>query len=182
MFKIMYCLKYWLNRNLSYFIFYMICISNMIWYVFSIIKDAFIIIADCYCLNNQLYEIMFKYSISIARNSWPEPKWRYHIYILFALILHRALLKCILMRIAAQYSCQICIPEIEYYQKVSSHAQVWPQGAEKQLRKVNVVGGGGCTRQRPALAPSLTEQSRTELQEQSLSIYIRKIWRMVSPI
>ena len=38
---------------------------------------------------------------------------------------------------------QICIPEIEYYQKVSSHAQIRPQGAEKQLRKVNVVGGGG---------------------------------------
>ena len=33
--------------------------------------------------------------------------------------------------------------EIEYYQKVSSHAQIWPQGAEKQLSKVNVVGGGG---------------------------------------
>ena len=24
-----------------------------------------------------------------------------------------------------------------------SHAQIWPQGACKQLRKVNVVGGGG---------------------------------------
>ena len=34
------------------------------------------------------------------------------------------------------------IPEIEYYQKVYSHAQIGPQGAEKQLRKVNVVGGG----------------------------------------
>ena len=38
---------------------------------------------------------------------------------------------------------QIKIPEIEYYQIVSSHAQIWPQGAEKQLSKVNVVGGGG---------------------------------------
>ena len=28
------------------------------------------------------------------------------------------------------------------YQKVASHAQIGPQGAEKQLRKVNVVGGG----------------------------------------
>ena len=35
---------------------------------------------------------------------------------------------------------QIQIPEIEYYQKVSSHAQIRPQGAEKQLRKVNVGG------------------------------------------
>ena len=34
---------------------------------------------------------------------------------------------------------QIKIPEIEYYQIVSSHAQIWPQGAEKQLSKVNVV-------------------------------------------
>ena len=38
---------------------------------------------------------------------------------------------------------QIWIPEIEYYQIVSSHAQIRPQGAEKQLRKVNVGGGGG---------------------------------------
>ena len=35
------------------------------------------------------------------------------------------------------------IAEIEYYQIVSSHAQIWPQGAEKQLSKVNVGGGGG---------------------------------------
>ena len=36
----------------------------------------------------------------------------------------------------------ICVSsEIEYYQKVSSHAQIWPQGAEKLLSKVNVVGG-----------------------------------------
>ena len=41
------------------------------------------------------------------------------------------------MRIAA-FCCarQIWIPEIEYYQ----NAQIGPQGAEKQLRKV-VVGG-----------------------------------------
>ena len=44
---------------------------------------------------------------------------------------------------------QIWIPEIEYYQKLASHAQIGPQGAEKQLRKVNV--GGGCTGQRPIL-------------------------------
>ena len=48
------------------------------------------------------------------------------------------------MRIAA-FCCahgpQIWIPETEYYQKVASHAQIRPQGAEKQLRKVNVVGG-----------------------------------------
>ena len=31
--------------------------------------------------------------------------------------------------------------EIEYYQKVSSHAQIWQKGAEKQLRKVRVVDG-----------------------------------------
>ena len=34
------------------------------------------------------------------------------------------------------------IPEIEYYQKVSSHALISPQGAEKQLTKVNMGGGG----------------------------------------
>ena len=54
-------------------------------------------------------------------------------------------LKWVLARIAA-FCCarrpQIWIPETEYYQKVSSHAQIGPQGAEKQLRKV-VVGGGG---------------------------------------
>ena len=33
----------------------------------------------------------------------------------------------------------IWIPEIEYYQKVSSHAQIWPKGAEKQLIKIRVV-------------------------------------------
>ena len=43
---------------------------------------------------------------------------------------------------------QIWIPEIEYYQKMSSHAQIGSQGAEKQQSKVNVgggwvVGGGG---------------------------------------
>ena len=31
---------------------------------------------------------------------------------------------------------QIKIPETEYYQKMSSHAQIRPQGAEKQFRKV----------------------------------------------
>ena len=34
---------------------------------------------------------------------------------------------------------QIWIPEIEYYQKMFSHAQIGPQGAEKQQSKVNVV-------------------------------------------
>ena len=34
---------------------------------------------------------------------------------------------------------QIKIPDVEYYQKVSSDAQIWPQGAEKQQSKVNVV-------------------------------------------
>ena len=38
---------------------------------------------------------------------------------------------------------QIEIPEIEYYHKnVLTHAQIRPQGAEKQLRKVKVGGGG----------------------------------------
>ena len=52
-------------------------------------------------------------------------------------------LKRVLVRIAALCCArrpQIWIPETEYYQKVSSHAQIGPQGAEKQLRKV-VVGG-----------------------------------------
>ena len=46
---------------------------------------------------------------------------------------------------ASQY--QIWISEIEYYQKVSSHAQ----GAEKQLRKVVLGGDGGgwCREQKP---------------------------------
>ena len=43
----------------------------------------------------------------------------------------------VIVRISA-YFCeslsQIWIPEIEYYQKVSSHAQIGPQGAEKQQR------------------------------------------------
>ena len=47
--------------------------------------------------------------------------------------------------------CKIWIPEIEYYQIVSSHAQIWPQGAQKQLSKVNVVVGGGCRGQTPTL-------------------------------
>ena len=34
---------------------------------------------------------------------------------------------------------QIWIPEIECYQKMFSHAQIGPQGAEKQQSKVNVV-------------------------------------------
>ena len=33
--------------------------------------------------------------------------------------------------------------EIKSYQKMFSHAQIGPQGAEKQQSKVNVVGGGG---------------------------------------
>ena len=32
--------------------------------------------------------------------------------------------------------------EIEYYEKMSSHAQIGPQGAEKQLSWVYVGGGG----------------------------------------
>ena len=43
-------------------------------------------------------------------------------------------LKWVLVRIAA-FCCaqqpQIWIPEIEYYQKMASHAQIGPQGAEK---------------------------------------------------
>ena len=38
----------------------------------------------------------------------------------------------------AKFFCEsrshIRIPKIEYYQKVSSHAQIGPQGAEKQQR------------------------------------------------
>ena len=33
---------------------------------------------------------------------------------------------------------QIWIAEVEYYQKLSSHTQIGPQGAEKQLGKVGV--------------------------------------------
>ena len=46
----------------------------------------------------------------------------------------KCFLKWVLVRIAA-FCCarwpQIWIPEIEYYQKVVSHAQIWPQGAKK---------------------------------------------------
>ena len=38
---------------------------------------------------------------------------------------------------------QIKTPETEYYQKMSSHAQIGPRGAGKQRSKVNVGGGGG---------------------------------------
>ena len=33
---------------------------------------------------------------------------------------------------------QIWIPETEYYQKVSSHAQIRPQGGKEEQSKVNV--------------------------------------------
>ena len=58
----------------------------------------------------------------------------------------KCVLKWVLVHIAL-FCCanlpHIWIPETEYYQRVSSHAQIGPQGAEKQLRKVNVVVGGG---------------------------------------
>ena len=55
---------------------------------------------------------------------------------------------------------------------MSSHAQILPQGAEKQLSKVNVVVGGGCTGQRPIL---LLLRAKIEIEielraSQSLSI------------
>ena len=62
---------------------------------------------------------------------------------------------CVLPRKIHVHRPQIKIPEIEFYQIVSSHAQISPQGAEKQLSKVRVVGGGGgggCTGQTPILA------------------------------
>ena len=48
--------------------------------------------------------------------------------------------------------------------KVSSHAQIWPQGAEKQIRKVRVGGGGGWvhrskTKTAPAPRWARSEQS-----------------------
>ena len=69
---------------------------------------------------------------------------------------------------------KICIPKIEYYQKVSSHALIWPrpQGAEKQLSKVRLVGwwvaGGRCT------AFTLAEQSRPELNCKSRACQLTK--------
>ena len=54
--------------------------------------------------------------------------------------------KCVLKRVlvrSAAFCCahrpQIWIPETEYCQKVSSHAQIRPQGAEKLLRKVKLA-------------------------------------------
>ena len=38
------------------------------------------------------------------------------------------------------WAMQIKIPENKYYQKMSSHAQIWPQGAEEVQGKVNVGG------------------------------------------
>ena len=55
-------------------------------------------------------------------------------------------IKWVIVRIAAYFCAslsQIWIPEIEYSQKVSSHAQIRPQGAEKQQRKVYVGGWYG---------------------------------------
>ena len=46
-------------------------------------------------------------------------------------------IKWVIVRIAAYFCAslsQIWIPEIEYSQKVSSHAQIGPLGAEKQQR------------------------------------------------
>ena len=46
-------------------------------------------------------------------------------------------IKWVIVRIAVYFCAslsQIWIPEIEYYQKVSSHAQIGPLGAEKQQR------------------------------------------------
>ena len=37
---------------------------------------------------------------------------------------------------------QIWIPEIEYYQKMFSHAQIGPKGDQKQQSKINVGGDG----------------------------------------
>ena len=101
----------------------------------------------------------------------------------------KCVLKWVLVRIAALCCAtrpQIWIPQTEYYQKVSSHAQIWPQGAEKQLRKVNVVGGGWVYRSktRTAPAPSRAEQSRAL--ERSLSIRDslpkQTIWQLISSI
>ena len=54
----------------------------------------------------------------------------------------KCVLKWVLVRSAA-FCCahrpQIWIPETEYCQKVSSHAQIRPQGAEKLLRKVKLA-------------------------------------------
>ena len=56
----------------------------------------------------------------------------------------KCVLKWVIVCIAAlccAWRPQIWIPETEYYQKVASHAQIRPQGGEKQLRKVRVGGG-----------------------------------------
>ena len=57
----------------------------------------------------------------------------------------KGVLKWVLVRIAA-FCCarqyQIWTPEIEYYQKMTSHAQIRLQGAEKHLKK-SLCGGGG---------------------------------------
>ena len=93
----------------------------------------------------------------------------------------KCVLKWVLVRIAA-FCCarrpQIWIPETEYYQKVSSHAQIRPQGAEKQLRKVRVgggwwwvVGGGWVFVQRPE---QLLLRSRSDLRSLSIWLLIDK--------
>ena len=79
------------------------------------------------------------------------------------------------MRIAA-FCCarrpQIWIPETEYYQKVSSHAQIRPQGAEKQLRKVVVVVVVGvCPKTRTAPA----QKQISDLRSLSITYFAKKL-------
>ena len=50
-------------------------------------------------------------------------------------LVHKLVIVCIAADFCASLS-QIWIPEIEYYQKLSSHAQIGAQGAEKQQSKV----------------------------------------------
>ena len=98
----------------------------------------------------------------------------------------KCVLKWVLVRIAA-FCCahwpQIWIPETEYYQKLSSHAQIGPQGAEKQLRKVRVGGWwvGGCKVQKPEQLLLHDEQSRAEQSaRRSLSIFkVRLLTRWI---
>ena len=97
------------------------------------------------------------------------------MYVSYVSMYTKCVLKWVLVRIAA-FCCtsrpQIWIPEIEYYQ-YWVHAQIGPQGAEKQLSKVRV---GGCwwwvyrvkTNTALALAVSCSLC-------QSLSIYNHKI-------
>ena len=66
--------------------------------------------------------------------------------------------------------------------KVSSHAQIWPQGAEKQLMKVNVVGGGGGGRGQTPILLLLQMLAGAFARACQLYLEFELHWNQISPI